>query len=170
MICVICYNNKITIKSRPNNCQHIFCYKCLKEWHKTDSNLNNFAKCPVCRKSFNSIEKLEINNYEPRITRSKTRNQRAIEIKTQCSLLINKIKKTCDEGNQEQINEIVYEQSIPEILRLFYNNKWFLLEIEKMSSYDEPFLNVLYTKLDEFEKMGFVESKIWKWKFKELLK
>ena len=39
-----------------------------------------------------------------------------------------------------------------------------------MSSYDEPFLNVLYTKLDEFEKMGFVESKIWKWKFKELLK
>ena len=53
---------------------------------------------------------------------------------------------------------------------MFYDNKWFLLDIEKFSTYNEKFINILYDKLDEFEKMGFLESKIWKWKFRELLK
>jgi len=170
MICVICYNNKLTNKSRPNCCQHVFCYKCLKEWHKTDNDGDDFARCPVCRKYFNNIEKIPINNYEPRITRSKTRDKRAYEIKTRCSFLIDKIQRICNEGDQEKINTIVYDQAIPEILNLFYNNRWFLLLMERASSYEKPFREAIYTKLDEFEEMGFVESKIWKWKFKELLK
>ena len=41
--------------------------------------------------NLDNIEKIPINNYEPRITRSKTREKRAYEIKTRCSFLIDKI-------------------------------------------------------------------------------
>ena len=170
MICTICYNSKIQNISTPNCCDHVFCYKCLKKWHTIDSNSDFIARCPICRKYFNGIKKLTKYSYAPRITRSKTREYRANYIKNRCSFLINQIKDICDGGDQKKINTIVYDQSIPEILNLFYNNKWFLLEIEKISEHNESFINTLYAKLDEFEELGFSESKIWKWKFKELFK
>jgi|UniRef100_A0A6C0ALX4 hypothetical protein len=170
MFCTICYNSKIKNISSPNCCDHVFCYKCLKEWHKIDCDYDYFARCPICRQYFNEIKKLTKNSYVPRITRSKTRDLRANEIKNRCSNIINQISEICGENNQKKINDIVYDKLIPELLKLFYDNKWFLLDIEKFSTYNEKFINILYDKLDEFEKMGFVESKIWKWKFRELLK
>jgi len=171
MICTICYSDKIKNKSKPNGCEHEFCYNCLNKWYKIDIQDGDYlARCPVCRSYFTEIIKIDVNNFEPRITRSKTRDRRAYEIKNRCSSIINEISEICNENDQQKINNIVYDQLIPELLKLFYNNKWFLLWIERVSTHEEPFRDAIYAKLDEFEKMGFVESKIWKWKFKELLK
>ena len=84
--------------------------------------------------------------------------------------IINQISEICSQNNQEQINNVVYDKLIPELLNLFYNNKWFLVNINNQCDLDEPFTKILFKKLDEFEELGFLESKIWKWKFRELLK
>jgi len=49
--CPICFKKKI-FPSRPNNCIHVFCRKCLKKWIKISN------KCPICRAKFNIIIKL----------------------------------------------------------------------------------------------------------------
>uniref|UniRef100_A0A6C0CPK4 RING-type domain-containing protein n=1 Tax=viral metagenome TaxID=1070528 RepID=A0A6C0CPK4_9ZZZZ len=173
MICTICYNNKIRNKCKPNGCQHEFCYGCLKQWYDIDSEKGEYyARCPVCRQNFNDIIKItkNINNFEPRVTRSQTMKTRSLNIKTRCSYIINKISEICSENDQEQINNVVYDKLIPELLNLFYNNKWFLVNINNNSDLDEPFTKILFKKLDDFEKLGFLEGKIWKWKFRELLK
>ena len=173
MICTICYNNKIINKCKPNACQHEFCYDCLKQWYEIDSeNGEYYAKCPVCRRHFNDIIKItkNINNFEPRVTRSQTMKTRSLNIKSRCSYIINQISEICSQNNQEQINNVVYDKLIPELLNLFYNNKWFLVNINNQCGLDEPFTKILFKKLDEFEELGFLESKIWKWKFRELLK
>ena len=47
-ICPICYSPIIT-PSRPNQCLHAFCYKCLYLWFREKNT------CPYCRTIFNRI-------------------------------------------------------------------------------------------------------------------
>ena len=80
MICIICYNKKITNNSTPNNCNHEFCYRCLNQWYKIDSDSFGVARCPICRTYFTKIIKKKIYNNNPipkRITRSQTEKDRA---------------------------------------------------------------------------------------------
>lgn len=46
--CPICLG-RIKLASRPDNCSHLFCKLCLKEWCKESK------KCPYCRIVFNNI-------------------------------------------------------------------------------------------------------------------
>ncbi len=48
--CPICLKN-IKIPSKPDNCNHLFCKKCLEKW----SNLRK--QCPLCRERFTYIIK-----------------------------------------------------------------------------------------------------------------
>lgn len=54
--CPICFQ-RVGCARRPDNCIHIFCSSCIELWKK-DSN-----KCPVCRKAFTTIKK--VNYSEP---------------------------------------------------------------------------------------------------------
>ena len=49
--CTICFN-KILGPSKPDNCLHIFCKRCIKRWRKISS------FCPVCRKKINYVKKI----------------------------------------------------------------------------------------------------------------
>lgn len=53
--CAICLN-KLNNKSRPDNCRHSFCFKCLKEWAQTKLKDDiGVMGCPLCRQSFTFI-------------------------------------------------------------------------------------------------------------------
>ena len=45
LICPICYENRVTVQT---NCEHNFCYKCIKSYYENIEN-DNFDKCPYCR-------------------------------------------------------------------------------------------------------------------------
>ena len=47
--CCPIYLKAIKIPSKPDNCMHLFCRKCLEKW----SNLRK--QCPLCRKKFTNI-------------------------------------------------------------------------------------------------------------------
>jgi len=51
--CGICYE-KITVTGRTlgllANCNHVFCYNCIKKWRSTVLNLYSVKSCPLCRK------------------------------------------------------------------------------------------------------------------------
>ena len=50
-ICPICLNS-CNFPSTPDNCGHIYCYRCLKSWSK------NKKICPLCRRFFSKILKI----------------------------------------------------------------------------------------------------------------
>ena len=49
--CPICLG-RVSSASRPENCLHVFCRLCLKEWKKQST------KCPYCRIPFKNIIKV----------------------------------------------------------------------------------------------------------------
>lgn len=46
--CPICYR-KFASPCNPNQCNHLFCIKCLEKWSKSS------RTCPLCRKEFDRI-------------------------------------------------------------------------------------------------------------------
>ena len=46
--CPICYCSP-KIPTRPNTCTHIFCFKCLNKWWKSNHS------CPYCRAKTNKL-------------------------------------------------------------------------------------------------------------------
>lgn len=55
--CSICMND-VKKKARPNTCQHLFCFKCLKKWAtiKFNDDEDEVALvCPICRGRFTTI-------------------------------------------------------------------------------------------------------------------
>ena len=48
--CPICYNI-LFHPYRPENCRHIFCWKCILNFHQ------NSNKCPYCQRDFSKIIK-----------------------------------------------------------------------------------------------------------------
>lgn len=47
--CAICLNKFSKVIARPENCDHIFCSKCLMYWSSTKK------VCPLCRRIFDKI-------------------------------------------------------------------------------------------------------------------
>jgi len=51
--CGICYE-KIPLTGKTlgllANCNHVFCYNCIKKWRSTVLNLSSVKSCPLCRK------------------------------------------------------------------------------------------------------------------------
>jgi Uncharacterized conserved protein, contains RING Zn-finger len=48
--CGICYKS-CKYLSRPDVCEHSFCYKCLLKW----SDMKEVSTCPVCRRAYQEI-------------------------------------------------------------------------------------------------------------------
>ena len=49
--CTICLDEiQISKMARLENCEHIFCYECIDQWAKSNSN-----KCPNCKMKFDFI-------------------------------------------------------------------------------------------------------------------
>ena len=46
--CTICIE-KVVELSKPNKCNHVFCFQCLVEW----SNVTN--RCPLCKVEYSKI-------------------------------------------------------------------------------------------------------------------
>ena len=59
--CLICFG-RVSLVRRPENCYHIFCSLCLKEWMKQSDH------CPYCRKEFHKI--IKVNYSEPLVRKN----------------------------------------------------------------------------------------------------
>jgi hypothetical protein len=55
--CSICLeDNKLEHATGLNNCQHVFCFKCIETWKNSDRSNKNM--CPVCRTTFTTTTQL----------------------------------------------------------------------------------------------------------------
>ena len=170
MNCVICLKANITNLASINSCDHTFCYKCIKKWYKTNYSTNN--KCPLCRKPFNTIQKIKkrkINKkkqytYEPPTLRSHTKNKRNTELIRKIQVIIEKLNYIINGDDEEFENAPLY---LHELFTLLYKNIWFFNDHQNNNN---TLLNMLiYDVLDKVDANDFKEAGIWKWKFNNIL-
>ena len=160
--CPICMNN---IENPCSiGCRHLFCKTCIVTWLSLDDMLNSH-KCPVCRRNYIGLfeieEKLIKSKYK---TRSSTMSWRGIRLYMEAFDKIHRIENLHMESRIAMINEL---------FALLYDNKEVLLhnKFVGMRIISESFLDIIKKKLDEFSlNENFKEAKIWKFKFRNVLK
>lgn len=146
--CNICYKNSKYTFNVPC-CSGIYCKCCLIRWF----NENPESTCPTCRYNFSETEKQHLFPFN-RITRSQTLNDRAYLITTQIENLIKK------NNNCNIISKRI--ENVNNIMKIIYNNKWFL-------DHDIHFRKTVLYKLREFYvEDNWKEAYIWVYKFKNL--
>lgn len=156
-ICLSDLNNPYTI-----GCVHLFCYKCITPW----INQHTHPTCPVCRKDYAGLFKIPVKLLTSKYkTRHITEEWRGfiIFVKTQDMLdkfnILNTTEERCVQLNK--------------ILNYLYKNKWIFDSRGKYASWFDTngLRNVFKKRLEEFSKNDkFLEAKIWKYKFREILK
>jgi len=67
--CSICLSEINSVIARLDNCSHLFCFHCIKEW----SNVTN--ECPLCKKRFIKITKLSKEGAKIGEARVRQKNQ-----------------------------------------------------------------------------------------------
>ena len=158
--CPICFSemtNPYTI-----GCTHLFCYTCIKTWiHSTTS-----PSCPVCRREYVGLFKIPTRLLTSKYkTRHITEEWRGFKIfvKTQDMLDEFNNLNTADE-RCNQLNKI---------LNYIYKNKWIFNRKRNISTWFDVngLRDIFKDRLEEFSKNEcFKEGKMWKYKFRDVLK
>ena len=65
MMCPICF--KTSCKNKKLNCYHEFCFDCIHKWYQKSD------KCPICRKSFNLLNRHNYNTRYSDFNKNKTK-------------------------------------------------------------------------------------------------
>ncbi len=157
MSCIICLNpivNKYTL-----DCNHSFCFKCITKWLETPrfryGQMIGYNNCPICRTSS------QIDTTKIRLTRSLTVDKRRTNISNE---LFNLCEKALAEGVDGAID------SITKILTIIEANPWYLKHYSNLTGECSCGLAIqIKKKLNDFEKEGWKEAAIWKYKLRNIL-
>jgi len=159
--CPICMCN--IEKPCSIGCRHLFCKTCIVKWLSLD--MFNSHKCPVCRRNniglFEIEEKLIKSKYK---TRSSTMSWRGVRLYMEAFDKIHRIENLHMEGRIAMINEL---------FALLYDNKGVFLNRKFGGDgiISKSFVDIIKKKMDEFSlNENFKEAKIWKFKFRNVLK
>jgi len=155
-ICLDTFKNPYSI-----GCSHIFCKGCIIKW------LDNNNTCPVCRQNF-------IGNFPIPMTliTSKYKTRKITEYWRGFKTYV-KIHQMMDVYYNEihgTENSCIY---MNDIFKYIYENRWIFNSnrIVYNGFGGDRFKKVLKDKLKEFSKHpNFKESKIWQYKFRDILK
>ena len=143
-------------------CSHLFCRNCIETW--TTPNSYNALKCPVCRKKILGLFPLPINFLRARYkTRSNTGHWRGIQL---YFTIVDSLTDLNASWSAEQRKEHVHK-----LFSDIYENKW-VFEKKYWPETGKQFLvfcKTLKEKINCMSKDGWVEAKIWKYKFKNIL-
>ena len=155
-ICPICLD---TFKDPYSiGCSHLFCNICINKW------LDEKDSCPVCRKIYVGMYSVPIDLITSRYkTRKITEYWRSFKIYVQ-------LQKMLDDYvlHAGDISNDIY--CMDKILKYVYENKW-IFKTDRIKLWGYDFRRVLKEKIDEFS-IGdkYPEAKIWKYKFRDILK
>lgn len=158
--CPICFcdlKNPHTI-----GCVHLFCRDCITSWIHSTTEPN----CPVCRKNYRGLFKIPIELITSKYkTRRVTEQWRAFIVYTETHNMLdvfhtlNNMEDKCD-----QINKL---------MNYLYQNKWIFDRKRNIGTWFNMsgLRDVFKNRLEEFSKSQcFPEGKMWKYKFREVLK
>jgi len=155
-ICLDVFKNPYSI-----GCSHLFCKKCIDKW--LDENYN----CPVCREkfvgSFSIPMELITSKYK---TRKITEYWRGFKVYVKIHKMMNVYY-----GEIHGLdNKCSY---MNKIFKYIYDNRWIFRS--NGNAYQllgaDKFKSVLKDRLIEFSKYShYKEAKIWKYKFRDILK
>ena len=139
-------------------CSHIFCKICITKW------LDEKDSCPVCRKdyvgSFPIPIELITSKYK---TRKITEYWRTFKIYVE-------LQKMMEEYNNYHGSINNKCNRMDKILKFIYENKW-IFKTNKIKLWGYDFRKVLKQKIEEFSiNENYKEGKIWKYKFRDILK
>ena len=139
-------------------CSHICCKICITKW------LDEKDSCPVCRKdyvgSFPIPIELITSKYK---TRKITEYWRTFKIYVE-------LQKMMEEYNNYHGSINNKCNRMDKILKFIYENKW-IFKTNKIKLWGYDFRKVLKQKIEEFSiNENYKEGKIWKYKFRDILK
>lgn len=69
-LCTICMEENISIRASIPCCDHTFCFDCIMKWSKHENT------CPLCKKRFRQIDKIESSGNIERASSSRKRKGR----------------------------------------------------------------------------------------------
>ena len=152
-ICLDTFKNPHSI-----GCSHIFCKKCINKW------LDEKDSCPVCRKDYVGYFPIPIE-----LITSKYKTRKITEYWRTFKTYVELQKMMEDYNNyQGSINNKC--RRMDKILKFIYENKW-IFKTTKIKLWGYDFRKVLKQKIDEFStNENYKEGKIWKYKFRDILK
>lgn len=68
--CTICMEENISVRASIPCCDHTFCFDCIVKWSKQENT------CPLCKKRFRQIDKIESSGNNERASSSRKRKAR----------------------------------------------------------------------------------------------
>ena len=159
-ICLSSVSNPVTLI-----CNHSFCYKCIDRWIRqtcSTCDVNHVHnQCPICRALIVTLDE-----SNTRKTRSMTRCQRQHTFSKDLISKVHQWKRLKDMKYPPANRDTQLLIYLDEIMNIIYQNTWFF---DGNTDGWDDFASVMKLKLDSFEKDGYKEAAIWKYKLRSIL-